>query len=166
MPKTLMPVLVTATLPGDWTPAEGELVLVFPGSGLWLRRTMGADCYFWRREFQARGAPHWHLAVFGVDVEDLKASFAVFWAGLWTEDRMSKRYLDHLRVHRHERVVERARSKDRWRSYLLKDMLKSIQDHVLEEVARRPAGLSVEPGGSWAGAMWRVFARRSGCAGE
>lgn len=155
VPKTFRPVLVTVTLPGSWDPSWGSWSWAWKALDQWLRGK-GASCAFWRREFQARGAPHWHLAVFDVDLAEIKAQFAKFWSELWARRLgygvMSKTCREHFLVHAHEKCVELARSKDRWRGYLLKDMLKSVQDKVLEEV-REAAGGSI-------GRSWGILGRR------
>lgn len=61
-----MPLFVTLTYPGEW-PAEGGIVKRHLDT--WLKRLQREYPYasaVWKLEYQQRGAPHFHLLVFGL----------------------------------------------------------------------------------------------------
>lgn len=59
-----LPVMVTLTLPGDWekvTPDAKTAARKFDNFRRAWAHKWGAPAWIWKREFQRRGAPHWHL---------------------------------------------------------------------------------------------------------
>jgi hypothetical protein len=57
------PVMITYTLPGAWldvTPNAVEASRIWNHYRTLWDRTFGAPRCIWKREFQGRGAPHWH----------------------------------------------------------------------------------------------------------
>jgi hypothetical protein len=69
--RELVPTFVTLTYPAVYSsdPTEWKRHLkVF-----WqrMKRKFPTACFFWRLEFQKRGAPHFHLLVWGVDYKSL-----------------------------------------------------------------------------------------------
>lgn len=58
------PAMVTLTLPGDWlavAPNSTQAALVFKRFVRAFEKKYGKLRCIWKREFQRRGAPHWHL---------------------------------------------------------------------------------------------------------
>lgn len=66
-----LPLFVTLTYPGeDWERYGGEAKTVkrhLDKLGHWIKYHHPQASAIWRQEFQKRGAPHFHLLVFGVD---------------------------------------------------------------------------------------------------
>lgn len=59
-----VPVMVTLTLPGDWlavAPDAATASAAFRRFKEAYRYRWGKVSWLWKREFQRRGAPHWHL---------------------------------------------------------------------------------------------------------
>lgn len=59
-----LPVMVTLTLPGDWlavAPDAATAARKFDNFRRAYVKRWGAAQWIWKREFQRRGAPHWHL---------------------------------------------------------------------------------------------------------
>lgn len=59
-----LPVMVTLTLPGDWlavTPDAATAARKFDNFRRAYLERWGSVSWIWKREFQRRGAPHWHL---------------------------------------------------------------------------------------------------------
>lgn len=80
------PALVTLTLPGDWEAvcpdAAAGVAILKRFEKRWLRRWEVQLRCVWKREFQSRGAPHWHLWLSppaGMD------EFAPWLSRTWTE---------------------------------------------------------------------------------
>ena len=79
-----VPVMLTLTLPGDWRAVAPDAAAAH---GLYRRfqkryeRRWGAAAWIWKKEFQRRGAPHWHLWLV-CPTED-RAAFASWLADAW-----------------------------------------------------------------------------------
>ncbi|WP_300683679.1 hypothetical protein [Nocardioides sp.] len=80
------PALITLTLPGDW-------LAVTPSAKVWqnqiqkLRRRFRdkwghSMVGFWKREFQARGAPHWHMMGWVPNDPGFRAWLSETWADI------------------------------------------------------------------------------------
>jgi hypothetical protein len=83
-----LPVMVTLTLPGDWlavTPTAGDASRIWARfRAAWAKRWGPLRC-IWKREFQDRGAPHWHLwLVPPVAPDELKSEFIPWLSLAWT----------------------------------------------------------------------------------
>lgn len=80
------PAMVTLTLPDAWldlAPDGAQARRLFERfRARWARR-WGAPSWIWKREFQDRGAPHWHLWVIP-PTEDLR-EFKAWLSLAWTE---------------------------------------------------------------------------------
>lgn len=58
------PAMITLTLPGDWlsiTPTAKDATACFQRFRKRWQKKFGRPSWIWKREFQRRGAPHWHL---------------------------------------------------------------------------------------------------------
>jgi hypothetical protein len=58
---------VTLTYPAEWPVEPTEWKRHLDNFGKSLRRDYPGSCVIWALEFQERGAPHFHMAVFGID---------------------------------------------------------------------------------------------------
>lgn len=80
-----LPCMITLTLPGDWLaimPDAATAARIFDNfSRAWARK-WGKPRWIWKREFQRRGAPHWHLWTVP-PTEDL-AGFKEWLSATWT----------------------------------------------------------------------------------
>ena len=68
-----VPVMVTLTLPGDWlavAPDAATINAAFRRFKESYRYRWGNVQWIWKREFQRRGAPHWHLWLVPPAVDD------------------------------------------------------------------------------------------------
>jgi len=77
--KIMMPVFVTLTYPGAW--AEDPKIWKRDLRVFWMRikRAYPAAAAIWKLEFQKRGAPHFHLLVWGVKYAHLVLSVSKLW---------------------------------------------------------------------------------------
>lgn len=58
------PAMTTLTVPGPWgaiMPDAATASKIFHRFAVSYRKMWGTPCWLWKREFQRRGAPHWHL---------------------------------------------------------------------------------------------------------
>jgi hypothetical protein len=79
------PAMVTLTLPGSWVdlaPDGAQARRLFERFRSRWARQWGAPAWIWKREFQDRGAPHWHLWVVP-PTSDL-AGFQAWLSDAWT----------------------------------------------------------------------------------
>lgn len=81
-----VPCMVTLTLPGDWLAvaptAKRAAELLGNLARAWARRWDSAPSWIWKREFQRRGAPHWHLWL--VPPTSDSADFREWLSATWT----------------------------------------------------------------------------------
>lgn len=77
--KVMMPVFVTLTYPGAWS--EDPKVWKRDLRVFWMRvkRAYPSASAIWKLEFQKRGAPHFHLLVWGVKYAYLVLSVSKLW---------------------------------------------------------------------------------------
>ena len=61
-----LPLFVTLTYPGVWTPDPREWKRHLHNFGEWLRAKFPRASYVWKLEPQERGAPHFHLMIWGI----------------------------------------------------------------------------------------------------
>lgn len=77
--KTNLPVFVTLTYPGEWVDQPEAWKRHLKN---WIARLIyrfPAACGVWRLEFQKRGAPHYHLLIWGVSYQDLRQFASLAW---------------------------------------------------------------------------------------
>ena len=114
-----VPVLVTLTLPGEWDWSWGWCGDRAESAIRWLEGEVGA-AVVWRREYQARGAPHWHLVTWvrqrevEVVLARLRQALPSYWSRLFPE-MTGEGAGHHLE---HGSYVETARTVGAWRGYL------------------------------------------------
>ena len=77
--KSALPVFVTLTYPGEYS--DDPTVWKRDLKVFWQRmaRRFPRAAFVWRLEFQRRGAPHFHLLVWGVRYAELRAFVPVAW---------------------------------------------------------------------------------------
>lgn len=86
---TQLPAMVTLTYPGDWEPVAGSARVTVEHvktlrkrfARAWGRPMVGA----WKREFQRRGAPHWHVLMVPPAGEVGGESFRTWLSRTWAE---------------------------------------------------------------------------------
>lgn len=74
-----MPVFVTLTYPREWPFAPRTWRAHHDAFRKRLLRRWPGAAYVWRLEFQKRGAPHWHMLVYGVPYAELLAWISQAW---------------------------------------------------------------------------------------
>jgi len=67
MDKEYMPLYVTLTYPAVYPTKPGEYKRHLKNFASRMKRVFPQAGFFWRLEFQRRGAPHYHLLVYGVE---------------------------------------------------------------------------------------------------
>lgn len=80
------PVMITLTLPDRWLEVAPDAATIAAKFDLFRRKwaaRWGAPAWIWKREFQLRGAPHFHLWTVP-PVDDLQA-FAAELRGMWSD---------------------------------------------------------------------------------
>lgn len=91
-----IPCMVTLTLPGDWlalTPDSATAARFLDNfARRWRDRWGVAPAWIWKREFQRRGAPHWHLWL--VPPTDDAAGFREWVSSAWTQTIKPSREVD------------------------------------------------------------------------
>lgn len=125
-----LPVLVTLTLPGRWlevTPtAEHAAAAMARFKLAWFRRWGIAPAWIWKREFQRRGAPHWHLWLVPPtgDLTEFRRWLAFAWTNALQVRDAEEAKLSRLRgTHVSEADGMRARDPKRLAVYFLKESL-------------------------------------------
>lgn len=144
------PVMVTLTLPGRWLDVAPDGVaarrLFERFRARWSRR-WGAPSWIWKREFQDRGAPHWHIWVVPPtdDLRAFKSWLSENWtAALRLEDAGERER--SLRAGTNVSLAEGLRAADpkRLALYFLKESgpagLKAYQNRVPDEWAGEVVG--------------------------
>src|SRR3954452_12883908 len=149
------PVMVTLTCPPDWlmfTPDGAEASKRFRRwVGMWARKWGEAPSFIWKREFQRRGAPHWHLWL-TPPVADL-ARFRRWVRSSWSRVLFSERVVSGpFRPAEFRKHVRYGANVDRAAAMRARDP-KLLAHYFLKESG---AGLSKqyqnEPPPEWAGA--------------
>lgn len=141
-----LPLLVTLTYPAEFSRSPVEWARHLEAWVKRLRREYGDVCVIWRREFQVRGAPHFHLAIWGAPW--LPAGWV---ARSWYEVVGSG-------DERHKEAgtrVEYPRTRTRWLLYLVKELGKEVQATARGALAF----LGVSMGRSW-GVWGRAYYAR------
>ena len=127
------PLLLTLTLPGRVDVGDEE---VYARARTVLRMLgRGARGYVWRREWQRRGAVHWHVVAWGLDRSKVRRAREAWWRMWGCQPYHYRRGL----------WCQRARSRKAWRTYIVKEVGKSHQ--------------SKAPEGAWVGRAWGVVGR-------
>ena len=145
LPPILRPMLVTLTLPGKWEWAEDPRVhgVLFDTFYKAFMRKYPKAFAVWRKEWQRRGAVHWHIALYG-STPGLREWVSKTWNRI-----VAPGDGDHLRAGTR---VEVARGVEAATTYLAKELAKA---HQLTMVA----GLVHRYG--TCGRMWGTFGKRS-----
>lgn len=95
------PAMVTLTLPGDWQSVcpDGEAAArLFDAWTRAYRRRWGVELQcIWKREFQRRGAPHWHLwmSLPTVDEGEFVRWLSASWAAVVAADASPEKGSEH-----------------------------------------------------------------------
>jgi hypothetical protein len=82
-----LPVMVTLTLPGDWlavAPTAADASRIWHRFAAAYRKRWGALRCLWKREFQSRGAPHWHLWLVPPVVPSELNTYRLWLSKAWT----------------------------------------------------------------------------------
>ncbi len=145
-----VPVMVTLTLPGRWlevAPDAATAARKFDNFRRAWSDRWGAPVWLWKREFQRRGAPHWHLWL--VPPTDELAEFREWLSATWTRcleiSDPSEEWLS-LQAGTNVSQAEGARARDpkRLAIYFLKESLggegKAYQNEAPDEWAGESVG--------------------------
>lgn len=141
-----LPVMVTLTLPDRWQevmPTGAVAARKFDNfRRAWAKR-WGAPSWIWKREFQGRGAPHWHLWL--VPPTDDHREFTTWLSAAWTRALAIADPGEHRRsllagtnVSRTEGM--KARDPKRLAIYFLKESIGGESKAYQNEVPREWAG--------------------------
>ena len=128
------PLLLTLTLPGRVDVTEEEVY----GRARCVLRMLARNArgYVWRREWQRRGAVHWHIVAFGLSRVAVRRAREAWWRIWGCQPYHYRRGL----------WCQRARNRKAWRGYIVKEVGKRHQ--------------SVAPEGAWVGRAWGIVGRR------
>ena len=139
--------LVTLTMPRRWPESPAVCAALFRTWTKRLRRKYPECCVIWKREWQRRGAPHWHLMVIHPVASGLGLRCVIDreWLSASWNDVVAPGDADHLRA---GTKLESPRSRSAFTSYMAKELGKSCQDTW--------AGYYAERYGS-VGRTWGVF---------
>ncbi len=108
---TLVQFFITLTYPRNWRHDAPSWKLDLEA---WARRVAARDpsaYVYWRLEFQERGAPHFHLLLFGLDRVDSAWLHGVWYGIIGSTDRYHWRYGTDVRPIREWKQVARYVSK-------------------------------------------------------
>lgn len=123
--------MITLTYPAQY-PSDGRQVKQHLNKFLtYMRRKVGKFEYLWFLEFQARGAPHFHILTTLKASNKDRETMAEIWADIVSETDIE--WDKVKRVHNHKSSWERIRSKHGAQAYALKYALKTRQKIVPEQ---------------------------------
>ena len=165
--------LVTLTMPGNWDDSRDprEAAVMFKTWTRRLRRQYPGVRVIWKREWQRRGAPHWHLLILhpgkpekaGSWSDEVRRRWARVRAGTrvcpeWVakswNDVVSPGDVFHLKAGTRTEVP---RKRAALVCYMAKELGKSCQDTWSEVYAKRHGSV---------GRTWGMVGRGEGCLGS
>ena len=169
--REVLPLFVTLTYPGEVPGLGGELAdyRVWKGhlKALWkrVRRRWPKAAAIWRMEFQARGAPHFHLLLYGVPLDELfiradkRNPADLRWRDSWLNKAWYKVVGSGDVLHwEHGCDAAAVRSYKGAMAYAAKYATKPAEDAV-GFPARGKGSLFDELGGDGVGRLWGVLGR-------
>ena len=89
--KKILPLFVTLTYPHEWDKDPLAWKSDLDTFGKWFVRKYPGACFIWKLEPQKRGAPHFHLLVYGIPYLAWQ-SVAVRWAEIVNECKLPKNF--------------------------------------------------------------------------